>query len=72
MSSSSLLGKSHIAPGVWSMVQLVAKLSLAMILRIPVPMATQDGSSVYFSLFCCDWYGSFEELVVPGNEGIVG
>ncbi len=37
-------------PGVCSIVQLVMVLSLAMILRIPVPIATHDGSSVDSSL----------------------
>jgi hypothetical protein len=59
-------------PGVWSMVQLVAVLSLAMIFRIPVPMATQDGSSVVSSLYVVIGMGLFEELIVPEDGGIVG
>ena len=44
-------------PWVCSIVQLVMVLSLAMIFRMPVPIATHEGSS----------YGSGKDLVVPYN-----
>jgi hypothetical protein len=49
-------------PGVCSMVQLVAVLSLAIIFRIPVPMATHEGSSVVSSLYVVIGIGRLRSL----------